>query len=92
MTAPVGYTDGFRGNMKRFVGVFVGGLVAAGLAIGTAPSAGAECGVAWINQQTCNKIEYQYMIGNDFDTYLSYLVPDPNDRAAVRDFLWNSRI
>lgn len=77
--------------MKKLVGVFVGGLLAAGLALGTAPSAGAECGVAWINKQTCSKIEYQYMMGgNDFATYLSYLVPDPNDRAAVRDFLWHT--
>jgi len=75
--------------MKR---LFVVGLLGAGLMIGTAPNAGAACGVAWINQQTCNNIMRQYMIGNDFDTYLSYLVPDPNDRAAVRDFLWHARI
>ncbi|ODR16414.1 hypothetical protein BHQ23_30080 [Mycobacterium gordonae] len=68
------------------------GLLAAGLAIGTAPSAGAQCGVDWINQQTCDNIMREYMVGQNFDVYLSYLVPDPNDRAAVRDYLWHSRI
>lgn len=72
--------------------LFVGGLLAAGLAIGTAPSAGAQCGVDWINQQTCDNIVREYMVGQNFDVYLSYLVPDPNDRAAVRDYLWHSRI
>lgn len=78
--------------MKKSIGAFASGLVAAGLAIGTAPSAGAQCGVAWINQQTCNNIMREYMIGSNFAVYLSYVVPDPNDRAAVRDYLWNSRI
>jgi len=72
--------------------LFVGGLVAAGLTISTAPSAGAECGVDWINQQTCNNILREYMIGKNFDVYLSYLVQDLNDRAAVRDYLWHARI
>ena len=72
--------------------LFVGGLLAAGLAIGTAPNAGAQCGVDWINQQTCNNIMRQYMLGKDFDVYLSQLVGDLNDRAAVRDYLWHARI
>jgi hypothetical protein len=68
------------------------GLLGAGLMVGTAPSASAECGVDWINQQTCNNILHEYMVGQDFDVYLSYVVPDLNDRAAVRDYLWHSRI
>jgi len=75
--------------MKR---LFVVGLLGPGLMIGTAPSASAECGVDWINQQTCNNIVHEYMVGQDFDVYLSYVVPDLNDRAAVRDYLWHSRI
>ena len=72
--------------------LLVGGLLAAGLTIGTAPSAGAECGVDWINQQTCTNIMREYMVGRNFDAYLSYLVPDLNDRAAVRNYLWYARI
>lgn len=34
----------------------------------------------------------QYMVGKDFDVYLSQLVEDLNDRAAVRDYLWHARI
>jgi hypothetical protein len=75
--------------MKR---LFVVGLLAAGLMIGTAPSAGAECGVDWISQQTCNNILREYMVAPNFDVYLSYVVPDLNDRAAVRNYLWHSRI
>ena len=68
------------------------GLLGAGLMIGTARSAGAQCGVDWINQQTCYNIEHEYMVGQNFDVYLSYVVPDLNDRAAVRDYLWHSNI
>lgn len=85
----VAHACGSEARRKR---LFVGGLLAAGLAIGTAPSAGAQCGVDWINQQTCDNIMREYMVGQNFDVYLSYLVPDPNDRAAVRDYLWHSRI
>lgn len=68
------------------------GLLGAGLMIGTAPSAGAECGVDWINHQTCNNIEHEYMVGQNFDVYLSLVVPDLNDRAAVRDYFWHKNI
>lgn len=68
------------------------GLLGAGLMIGAAPSASAECGVDWINQQTCNNILHEYMVGQNFDVYLSYVVPDLNDRAAVRDYLWHENI
>jgi hypothetical protein len=77
---------------KRITTVLGATALLAGLTIGTAPSAGAECGVDWINQQTCSNIMREYMVGRDFAVYLSYLVPDPNDRAAVRNFLWNARI
>lgn len=73
--------------MKR---LFIAGLLATGLMIGTSPTAGADCGVDWINQQTCRNIMHAYMLGRNFDAYLSQVVPDLNDRAAVKDFLWNS--
>ena len=75
--------------MKR---LFLSGLLAAGLTIGTAPNAGAKCGIDWINQQTCSDITHQYMFGQDFLTYLTWVVQDPNDRAAVIKYIGGLRI
>lgn len=75
--------------MKR---LFVFGPLAMALMIGTAPSAGAACGVDWINQKTCTNIMHAYMLQRNFDAYLSQIVPDMNDRAAVKDFLWHARL